>query len=88
MRLPSTGKFVADLHDLRSLITEYLSKLRASCLQDVFIYKSKEVLRLPRSTLTTRKGFGEEHVDLPNLWSSYKGQTVDALAVGGDEGRG
>ncbi len=22
------------------------------------------------------------------LWSSYKGQTVDALAVGGDEGRG
>ena len=29
-------------------------------------------------------------VDLPDLilWSSYEGQTVDALAVGGDEGRG
>jgi hypothetical protein len=26
----------------RSLITEYLSKLRASCLQDVFIYMSIE----------------------------------------------
>ena len=64
----------------RSLTTEYFSELRASCLQD-------DVSRLVRGGSHEVEAM-RLRVDLPDLWSSYEGQTVDALAVGGDEGRG
>jgi hypothetical protein len=48
--LSSTDKPVAAIITIRgSLITEYLSELRASCMQDVSIYKSKGAARYPQS---------------------------------------
>ena len=56
-------------------------------MQDVF----DEVARRSRAKFETLTHDGASRlgeIDLPILWSSYEGQTVDALAVGGDEGRG
>ena len=48
----STDELVAAIITIRgSLITEYLSELRASCMQDVCIYKSKGAERHPRFRL-------------------------------------
>jgi hypothetical protein len=58
----------------------------------MYLYKSMK--RLPKgdasplSRCAARWQERDEEIDLPKLWSSYEGQTVDALAVGGDEGRG
>jgi hypothetical protein len=56
----------------RSLIIEYLSEFRVS----------------GRVSLLRCDRFGERTALRKAYWSSYKEQMVDALATGGDEGRG
>ena len=47
----------------------------------------KGLLSLARSVVAADR-VGSDRAAQFDLWSSYEGQTVDALAVGGDEGRG